>query len=173
MILTKNRMRRYLRYVNVWYAFPTHGLAKETQLWHRDDPDHLTVKLFIYLKDVDEGSGPFCFIPRTHPLGSLNKIRARAREGRTNDEEMASAVPPAHWKVCTGPAKTVVLADTTGFHKGLKPETKHRLLLVFHYTSGKPRNPRNFVLRGPWDIKLEEKQKHALLAQTGSDETGS
>jgi len=61
----------------------------------------------------------------------------------------------------------VILADTTGFHKGLKPQTQHRLLVSLHYTSGTPRYPRSFALQnasteGPQPLK--DVQKYALFA---------
>ena len=141
-------MWSYLQSVQVWLNFPTLGDARETQLWHRDDDDLMNVKVFIYLNDVDEQTGLFCFAPRTHPIGDLT-INVRTDEsGRVSDTEMAAGVSPSRWKVCTGPAGTVILADTIGYHKGLKPIRGHRVLLMLHYTSGKPRYPSSLSLRG-------------------------
>ena len=38
-----------IRYCNVWRTFATNAPARDSQLWHRDRDDHLTVKVFIYL----------------------------------------------------------------------------------------------------------------------------
>ncbi|MGK7873255.1 MAG: phytanoyl-CoA dioxygenase family protein [Xenococcaceae cyanobacterium] len=159
-------MQSYLRDVNVWLNFPISEPAKETQLWHRDTDDHMNVKVFIYLNDVDETNGPFCFIPKTHRLGKLYKEQVCTdASGRVSDEEMASSIPPLKWKVCTGHAKTAILADTIGYHKGLKPERGYRLMLIFQYTSGKPKYPSSLVLHSSCDVKLTNTQKYALFAK--------
>jgi len=156
-------MYSYLRSVDVWLNFPTAGGPKETQLWHCDDDDLMNMKVLIYLNDVGDGGGPFCYVPGTHPIGK-RKISVRVdRSGRISDEDMASAIPVAEWKICTGDAKTVILADTCGYHKGLKPVNEHRLVLALQYTSGRPRYPRPFVLRTSGGIKLGEKEKYALF----------
>ena len=141
-------MWSYLREVQISLDMPTPGEAKETQLWHRDDDDHANVKAFIYLNAVTEGGGPFCFVPRTHVFGDLKQAIPPGAVGRMSDDEMARGVPPAAWTRCTGARPgPVILADTTGFHKGLKPQTQHRVLVSLHYTSGTPRYPRSFTLR--------------------------
>ena len=46
--------------------------------------------------------------------------------------------PPDAWKVCTGPANTMILADTVGYHRGGKPTLGRRTLVTFTFTSGTP-----------------------------------
>jgi hypothetical protein len=160
-------MWSYLREVQIWLDMPTPGEAKETQLWHRDDDDHANVKAFIYLNGVTEGGGPFCFVPGTHVFGGLQAAVPPAAPGRMNDDQMAAHVPAGSWTRCVGSASTVILADTTGFHKGLKPQTQHRVMVSLHYTSGTPRYPRNFELRhapGAGPRPLTNVQKYALFA---------
>ena len=41
---------------------------------------------------------------------------------------------------------TVMLCDTGGYHKGLKPLRRDRLLLMWQYTSGTPRYPQRLSL---------------------------
>jgi hypothetical protein len=159
-------MWSYLREVQIWLDMPTPGEAKETQLWHRDEDDYANVKAFIYLNAVTEGGGPFCFVPRTHVFGILKHAVPPTAPGRMDDTQMAGQVPAAGWTRCTGSPGTVILADTTGFHKGLKPQTQHRVMVSLHYTSGTPRYPRNFELRlAPGaGRQLEDVQKYALFA---------
>ena len=157
-------MWSYLREVQIWLDMPTPGEAKETQLWHRDDDDHANVKAFIYLNAVNEEGGPFCFVPRTHVFGTLKHAVPRTAPGRMTDDQMAAHVPAAGWTRCIGSAGSLILADTTGFHKGLKPMAQHRVLVSLHYTSGTPRHPRNFELRGAPGAALQDVQKYALLA---------
>jgi hypothetical protein len=51
---------------------------------------------------------------------------------------MSQVFPPTLWRMCTGPAYTMILADTLGFHRGGKPRLGRRILLTFTYTSGAP-----------------------------------
>jgi Phytanoyl-CoA dioxygenase (PhyH) len=159
-------MWSYLREVQIWLDMPTPGEAKETQLWHRDDDDYANIKAFIYLNAVTEGGGPFCFVPRTHVFGTLRNAVPPTAPGRMDDTQMAGYAPAAGWTRCTGAPGTVILADTTGFHRGLKPQAQHRVLVSLHYTSGTPRYPRNFELRlAPGaGLQLEAVQKYALFA---------
>jgi len=110
-------LRSYLRAINVWMNVPAAGPPKESQLWHRDGDDLRILKVFIYLMDVDMNAGPFWFIPGTHE-GVGRKIQVPTKAGRVSDAEMEKEIPSSRWKACTGTAQTVILADTTGFHKG-------------------------------------------------------
>jgi hypothetical protein len=85
-----------------------------------------------------------------------------------DDAQMAAYVPAGDWTRCTGSSGTLILADTTGFHKGLKPQARHRVMVSLHYTSGTPRYPRNFELQraaGAPLIPLRDVQKYALFAK--------
>jgi hypothetical protein len=54
------------------------------------------------------------------------------------DEDIDRLFPRSTWRICTGPAETMILADTLGFHRGGKPTGGIRLLVTFTYTSGTP-----------------------------------
>jgi hypothetical protein len=51
---------------------------------------------------------------------------------------MISVLPKESWITCTGPANTMIIADTVGFHRGGKPTKGTRILITFTYTSGTP-----------------------------------
>src|ERR1043166_4505382 len=55
-----------LSFCNVWHNLPMRGKARESQLWHRDPEDRYILKLFVYMTDVDEESGPLSYAPGTH-----------------------------------------------------------------------------------------------------------
>ncbi len=161
-------MYAHLQGIELWLNFPTEGEATETQLWHRDGDDRSQLKTFIYLNDVGEKTGPFCYIPESNPVGKL-KIKPRVTKGgRVVDESMAEAVSPGKWKKCTGPAFSVTFADTCGYHKGLKPVEGHRLLLMLHYVSGVSPYPTMLKLNLPKDLSaLDVSQKFALKGHVG------
>jgi hypothetical protein len=128
-----------VRDYNVWRNLRTETPLRESQLWHRDwREDRYVLKAFVYLDDVDEGRGPFTYIPGTHVRGSRRVTPPTSREGsnrRATDEQMELVVPRSTWLQATGPAGTVLFADTTGFHKGGSARTGDRLLYTCLYGS--------------------------------------
>jgi hypothetical protein len=152
-------MRSYLRGLDVWLNVPTPDPPKLSQLWHRDYDDLINVKVFVYLSDVGPEQGPFTFAPRTHPRGEI----AIDVAARMDDDEMARFVPREDWVVCTGPVGTVVVADTCGFHKGGKPVEGERMLWTAQYTSGAPRDARDFTVGENGTAQLSVDQRYALL----------
>ncbi len=118
-----------LRYASLWLDTPVKNQdAKETQLWHRDPDDIFLLKVFIYLNDVNKENGPHSFVPESHRTpwnGSPRNSNFSASNGID----------------IIGKAGTIIIADTNGLHRGLKPEKNHRLLLTLNYTSSSPRSP--------------------------------
>jgi hypothetical protein len=140
-----------LHSIGAWLNYPTSGAAASSQLWHHDPEDLKIVKTFIYLDDVRDENGPFAYIPGTHPFGA-NVARAEAckRSGVT-DSQISGVFAPDAWRVCSGPANTMILADTLGYHRGGKPSIGTRLLLTFTYTSGTPLVKPSIWLKGTCD----------------------
>jgi hypothetical protein len=119
--------------------YPTEAPPQISQLWHRDPEDLRLIKAFIYLVDVDDQCGPFTYIPRTHPFGAESASGQRFdKKKRIADDRMGRVFPEASWRVCTGAANTMILADTLGYHRGGKPSVGRRILMTFTYTSGVP-----------------------------------
>lgn len=134
--------------IYAWLNFPSGAAPQASQLWHRDPEDLKLLKVFLYLNDVDEDTGPFCYIPRSQPFGEYAGANPPHKDRkRVLDEEMNPVLPPEKQMVCTGPADTMILADTVGFHRGGNPRAKNRLMLTFTYTSAWP-NKRSFRLEG-------------------------
>jgi hypothetical protein len=67
---------------------------------------------------------------------------------RLKDDDINRIFPPSTWRICTGPAGTMIVADTLGFHRGGKPTAGTRLLVTFTYTSGTPLVGRAVRLKG-------------------------
>lgn len=127
-----------LSYYNVWHNFATQAEARESQLWHRDREDHYILKMFVYLSDVDEAAGPFTYARGSHNKGRLRREpEATSLSGvmRSDDAQMAAAVPPERWLKAVGPKGTIVFADTRGYHKGGLARDRDRLLFVSMFTS--------------------------------------
>lgn len=145
-----------------WLNFPTDEPAQASQMWHRDPVDLKLIKVFIYLVDVDEDRGPFTFIPKTHPFGAYSgKVPAHKDRKRVQDDEMNRVFPPETHLVCTGPANTMILVDTVGYHRGGKSRSGNRILLTFTYTSAWP-NKRHLSLSGKPSWQMNDMQRMAL-----------
>ena len=119
--------------VDLWLNVATPGPDEFSQKWHRDPEDRAIIKTFLYLRDVDEANGPFCYVPGTHRPGPIGQ-----KIGRYNypdDGVVEKRFPPALRKVCTGKAGTLVFCDTTGFHKGGHPTAGARFVFNAVYTT--------------------------------------
>lgn len=152
-----------LHAVGAWLNFPTEQESKEAQLWHRDPEDMKIIKVFIYLNDVGPENGPFCYIPKTHPFSSgAGAVPIHKDKKRILDNEMLSAIPKEFWITCTGPTKTMIIADTVGYHRGGKPTLGTRVLITFTYTSGTPFVKRTLRVMGQPTWITHPIQKYAL-----------
>lgn len=157
-------MRARLSSVHLWLNYPTGGEARSTQLWHKDADDVVNLKVFTYLTDVDESSGPFAFIPATHPFGHRRGIAPHAfQPGRVDDRAMEETVARADWRINVGAAGTTVFADTCGYHKGVKPEARPRLMLMCHYTSPSALSAQELKVTGSLD-NYSPNQRAAIAA---------
>ena len=149
--------------IGSWLNFPTDSEAKHSQLWHRDPEDLRTVKVFIYLDPVGPDNGPFTYIENTHGFGADCGIEPNhAHPRRVLDHEMEKALPQSRWTVCSGAARSMIIADTVGFHRGGSVQKGHRLLVTFTYTSGKPQEKRRLLLKSSPSWKLSARQNFAL-----------
>ena len=152
-----------LHAIGAWLNFPMEGEATEAQLWHRDPEDLRLIKVFIYLNDVGEESGPFSYIRRTHPFSEgAGLVPPHKDSKRITDEEMQRVFPPNTWLACTGPANTMILADTVGYHRGGKPAKGNRILVTLTYTSGTPLSKRKLRVTGKPSSELTKIQREAL-----------
>ncbi len=123
-----------------WYSVASGGQkADGSQVWHRDYNDWHLVKTFLYVDDVDEETGPFAFVKGTHrgvlrhtdPPFFRDSLGAR----RVSDEQMETFAPKSKWITAVGKAGTVIVADTTGFHKGGFATRHDRKMIVVAYKS--------------------------------------
>ncbi|MBD2730038.1 phytanoyl-CoA dioxygenase [Nostoc sp. FACHB-892] len=118
-----------------------------TLLWHSDAEDRRIIKIFIYLNDVEEKTGPFEYIPRSlTSLFSWNYIQLYYKLWKSSymgidDEQVKSVIPKSAWKSCPGPAGTVIIVDTkNALHHGTV-RTEDRSTLFFCYTANPPERP--------------------------------
>jgi hypothetical protein len=135
--------------LDYWLNIPT-NIKKPTssQLWHKDYEDLSLLKVFIYLEDVDENSGPFSYVSASHETGpNSNLFKRNYPNGIVlKDEEVNkhfSSDKILRFKV---PKGTLVFVDTSGIHRGGFCTKSNRFLFTFTYTSFAGISPRNFKL---------------------------
>jgi hypothetical protein len=136
-----------LYYVDNWFTVPfinsTERLA--SQRWHRDPEDEHVVKAFLYLVDVNEGAGPFEYIRGSSRGGRYGDLWPwKTGELYPPQDELVEAVAPDDRLALTGPAGTLVFADTGGFHRGGYSRTTARVLATCTYVSSSSLKDRRF-----------------------------
>ena len=114
--------------VNCWWSFGDRESAKEAQFFHRDLDDFKFLKIFFYLTDVTEDSGPHIYVKGSHKLNKLLELR------RFKDEEVHNTFKPENILTLTSPKGSAFIEDTYGIHKGQLPLKGNRLLLQIQYS---------------------------------------
>jgi hypothetical protein len=114
--------------VNCWWSFGDRESAKDAQFYHRDLDDYKFLKMFFYLTDVDENSGPHIYVKKSHRINKLLELR------RFSDEEVINTFNNENILVLTEPKGSCFIEDTYGIHKGQLPVKGNRLLLQIQYS---------------------------------------
>ncbi|WP_146132095.1 2OG-Fe(II) oxygenase [Pleurocapsa sp. CCALA 161] len=116
------------------------NIAYKTRLWHLDKEDRRIVKIIIYLKDVDQNSGAFQYIPKRFTSALIRKLKYNHEY--LPSKKVERFVSSSEWISCKGQTGTVIFVDTANiFHRGLIPQTSDRLSIFFDYTSAFPLRP--------------------------------
>jgi hypothetical protein len=122
--------------VDEWFTVPYPSSSERiaSQQWHRDPEDAHVVKVFVYFTDVDEEAGPFEYVRGSAEGGRYEHLWPWADGHRyVAAEELEPAVEAEDRVAVTGPAGTMLLADTGGFHRGGFALTKARVLSTSTY----------------------------------------
>src|SRR5262245_44564805 len=140
-------------YVDQWYTVPGGPEAERvsSQRWHRDYTDQQLVKVFIYLRDVDHGAGPFEFVLGSAQSGRYSQLWPWRPLGDTYPppDGFERRIPPTAIATYEGPAGTVIFCNTSGFHRGGFATERPRVMTVYNYASPASLNAlakRNFRL---------------------------
>ncbi|MEQ8443609.1 MAG: hypothetical protein RIM33_05990 [Alphaproteobacteria bacterium] len=134
--------------VSAWRSFAGDTGAKEArdaQLFHFDLDSYRFCKVFLYLTDVDDGSGPHMFVPTTHrPDVIAGKAPSEGTAGfaafekwyfgtlRKTEDELAAHIGINPISI-GGRAGTRFVANTEAIHRGIPPVDRDRTVLQFVY----------------------------------------
>jgi hypothetical protein len=138
------------RVAEAYYGLPIHSGALVFQhntksnantRYHHVDAFSKEFKSFLYLDDVDEGNGPFAYIPgtqRSHLRRIFKQLRQGSHATGFKDEELKSLI--GREVRLTGRAGTLILADVRGFHRGTPQLDRSRSVIV------------NYMFETPGDV---------------------
>jgi Phytanoyl-CoA dioxygenase (PhyH) len=149
--------RWVLEIATAYYGVPFHsGLlmfqhniqSNEHTRYYHVDAFIREFKSFVYLDDVDEGNGPFAYIPgsQKHHFRRLRKQVVGNPDGESPTsfypEELGDLLE-LESAVC-GPAGTMILADVRGLHRGTPQVDRSRSALV------------NYIVKHEGDLVLDK-----------------
>lgn len=121
--------------------------AKFSQRWHRDPEDKKILKVFLYLNDVDEGTGPFTYVKKSHVGGTWRYLYPQVPPvgSYPPDGALETIIPPDDMLRCTAPKGTLIFADTSGFHRGGLCTEKDRYHFVAAFVSWATTQPITYL----------------------------
>lgn len=118
-----------LSFLKVRTTFANDLPTADTQFFHADFGSYKILKAFVYLNDVDLEGGPFCYIEGSH----ARRFPGWDEQSRFADHELHAVYGKDCITRCTARAGDIYLAETTGFHRGLKPVRIDRNVLIVTY----------------------------------------
>jgi hypothetical protein len=130
-----------LTYVDLWYTPPAEpGVERvSSQRWHRDYNDARLVKVFIYLTDVDEDTGPLEFVLGSTPTGEYGQVwpwRPVSNDLYPPQDEFEQRIPKSAQVALTAPEGSMIFCNTSGFHRGgYATGDRPRVMAVYNYSS--------------------------------------
>ena len=118
--------------LNITHVISPEEARAGSQRWHRDPEDKKICKVFLYLTDVDETSGPFNYIVGSQYGGKWRGLfPQRPPAGNyPPDGAVEKIVPKEDMRAFTGRAGTIIFCDTSGLHRGGYATGKERIMLT-------------------------------------------
>ena len=129
-------------YMDCYPAFGTCNLRRSfvnnmkeggNQIYHVDPNSPRFLKFFIYLDDVDENGGPFCYVEGSH----TKKFELNGRNWNEQYSWDTNSINQIYGedkvKYLTAKKGDLLMADTNGWHRGTKPLNKDRTMLTLDY----------------------------------------
>lgn len=115
--------------VNLRTSFVNDLADFDTQYFHSDPNSPRFLKFFFYLNDVDAEGGPFCYVRGSN----REKHPGWRRKYRWTQDEIARIYGEDRIDLLLANVGDVIVADTTGFHRGTKAIARDRSMLTVDY----------------------------------------
>jgi ectoine hydroxylase-related dioxygenase (phytanoyl-CoA dioxygenase family) len=129
-------------YLDCFPAFGTCNLRKSfvnslpeegTQLYHVDPNSPRFLKFFVYLNDVDMDGGPFCYVEGSHKKKfEIDGVNWN-NQYRWGVDAINEIYGEENVKYLTAKKGDLLVADTNGWHRGMKPVSNDRTMLTLDY----------------------------------------
>jgi hypothetical protein len=100
--------------------------------YHYDNDGPGFLKFFIFITDVEVGTGAHYFIAGSH---TRSKPAAFARATLYDEGPLLASYGRDKETVMRGPAGTVLAEDTAGFHRGSTIERDYRIMMQFEFSA--------------------------------------
>ena len=152
-----------LDYMSAWWSFKnsSNEPSEKTQYFHRDLDNFNFAKLFLYLTDVDDGSGAHQYIKYSHEKKIENKISTKT----VDYSKLKENINDNDINTFQGKAGSLVLENTFGLHRAKTPKEKDRLMIVMAFSLVKtPYSPSKPLLEYQ-DIISEAKDYNKFINQ--------
>ena len=129
-----------------YYYSKADGRETSTRIWHRDREDVRTLKIALYVNDVDEEGGPFQIVDPEFQRAVDSQLSWRyASVSDAKLQDMARRhddTGKPTLRSLTGAAGTVFFVDTARcHHRGKPPTLRDRSAIYFSYFSRTPKHP--------------------------------
>lgn len=134
--------------LTAWWSFPSTAALGGMQNFHHDRDDFRMLKVFTYLTDTTETTGPHQFVEETHSFDALVGLMRRKtwtsaqqqleflrwmEVHRKDDGDVARNFPKENIRTITGARGSTFFEDTRGLHRGLPPVSGPRLAFEICY----------------------------------------
>ena len=128
--------KAYLDPVELWWFLPF-GVRDPAwaENYHFDFDAFRWLKFFVNFEDISLDVGPHCFIEASHKPSRFKSDLVKEGYSRLSDEQVIDAYGHGAEKVFEVPLGSLLIEDTSGFHKGLTPVTGRRLLFSFQWSN--------------------------------------
>ena len=104
---------------------------ENAQFFHWDNDFTKFLKLYIYLSDVDDLSGPHAYVAGSHKNKKLDHSLTRLY----SDKDIYSSYNDI--KIFHGKEGSFFFTDSYGIHKGMSPTKNYRIMLNIHFGNNK------------------------------------
>ena len=123
--------------VNMWWStdYLKKPHSEAAQMFHFDLDRIKWLKFFIYLTDVNEDNGPHVYIEKTHKAFSKPYKFMLKGYQRIDDKEIYDSYGNDRIKKIIGKAGTVIIGNTSCYHKGIPPKNGNRLIFEFELSN--------------------------------------
>jgi len=112
--------------VNWRKSYANEFSSMDNQMFHVDKNCVVPLKVLIYLNDVNIDGGPFVYVKGSN----RKKFPGWLKNHRYTDDEISSNYTSSDIINLVGKKGDVIIADTSGIHKGLHPKYSDRHILI-------------------------------------------